>query len=453
MPATASYDVEISFYVSFCYGNSKGQCGILTASARQNAIGTLSNPSLIWNSGNDDHFKPEDFIIAYNSGDTTGATLELWLKSEYSYTLYHFDVIQQATRAGWDELWTLYDKPTAQASVTSGFTQKESVLSCNYIKSSGGTISSDSFGPLIIKRNNTNHAAIQFENSKGILGAISMNAVDGDLMKYNSTHTTNCTILDSGNFKTHVTPSEIGALDVDGNAKTATTATNSTNVYSTLTNPTTSSTYYVDFHTTASSANKSLRHNNGLVYTSLEGTADAEGSARLALGNNIAGGTAGNKTGRLRLFGKTTFYGDLILSTSDVLTANRTYGLPDATGIIALTSSNITGTSAGWTTPRNINGMHIDGKADRFNYGTCSTAAATAAKTVACGGFLAPVTGSEITVKFTTTNTAANPTLNVNNTGAKPIYYRGAAITAGYLAANRTYTFRYNGTQYELVGR
>ena len=73
------------------------------------------------------------------------------------------------------------------------------------------------------------------------------------------------------------------------------------------------------------------------------------------------------------------------------------------------------------------------------------------AKTVECTGFYLAY-GAEITVKFTMTNTAANPTLNVGGTGAKPIYYRGAAITAGYLAANRTYIFRYNGTQWELVG-
>ncbi len=102
-------------------------------------------------------------------------------------------------------------------------------------------------------------------------------------------------------------------------------------------------------------------------------------------------------------------------------------------------------------TARNINGMTFNGSADRVNYGTCSTAATTAAKVVTCTGF-ALVTGAEITVKFTVTNSAANPTLNVNNSGAKAIYYRGAAITAGFLAANRTYTFRYNGTQYELVG-
>ena len=46
-------------------------------------------------------------------------------------------------------------------------------------------------------------------------------------------------------------------------------------------------------------------------------------------------------------------------------------------------------------------------------------------------------TGAKICVKFTVTNTASSPTLNVNSTGAKAIYYRGAAITAGYLAANR----------------
>lgn len=104
-----------------------------------------------------------------------------------------------------------------------------------------------------------------------------------------------------------------------------------------------------------------------------------------------------------------------------------------------------------WQTARNINGMSVQGDTDRVNYAVCFTAAGTQAKACDCAGF-ALVTGAEITVKFTNTNTQANPTLNVNGTGAKVIYYRGAAIAAGNLAANRTYTFRYNGTQYELVG-
>lgn len=115
---------------------------------------------------------------------------------------------------------------------------------------------------------------------------------------------------------------------------------------------------------------------------------------------------------------------------------------------------NLRGNVAGnitYTTARNFDGINYSGDGDVIHYGTCSTAAATAAKTVNCTNFKL-VTGSRITVKFTVTNTANNPTLNVNSTGAKAIYYRGSAIGAGYLAANRTYTFIYNGTQYDLVG-
>lgn len=113
-----------------------------------------------------------------------------------------------------------------------------------------------------------------------------------------------------------------------------------------------------------------------------------------------------------------------------------------------------TGTAASaskWSSPRSINGMSIDGTANRTNYGICSTSASTAAKTVTCNGF-GLLTGAEITVKFMYTNTASNPTLNVNSLGAKPIYYRGSAISASYLGANRTYTFRYNGAQWDFVG-
>lgn len=87
------------------------------------------------------------------------------------------------------------------------------------------------------------------------------------------------------------------------------------------------------------------------------------------------------------------------------------------------------------------------------NFGTCSTAAGTAAKTVTLtAGTFALETGARVLVKFTVTNTAANPTLNVGGTGAKAIQYRGSAISTGYLAANRTYEFVYDGTNYQLVG-
>ena len=84
------------------------------------------------------------------------------------------------------------------------------------------------------------------------------------------------------------------------------------------------------------------------------------------------------------------------------------------------------------------------------HYGTCSEASATAAKTVSVSGYTLN-TGSRILVKFTNTNTAANPTLNVNSTGAKAIYVNGAAIAPNRLQGGTIYEFCYNGTQYDLV--
>ena len=109
------------------------------------------------------------------------------------------------------------------------------------------------------------------------------------------------------------------------------------------------------------------------------------------------------------------------------------------------------GSATKLATARTIDGVDFNGTAAISHYGSCSTAAGTAEKAVAVTSYKL-VTGSWVAVKFTVTNTAANPTLNVNSTGAKAIYYRGAAVSAGYLAANRTYLFVYNGTQYDLIG-
>ena len=100
-----------------------------------------------------------------------------------------------------------------------------------------------------------------------------------------------------------------------------------------------------------------------------------------------------------------------------------------------------------------INSLKFSDKTYVFTlpYGTCSTAAATAAKTVTVDNFSLE-TGARVLVNFTVTNTASSPTLNVNSTGAKPIYYRNSAISTGYLAANRIYEFVYDGTQFELIG-
>lgn len=91
-------------------------------------------------------------------------------------------------------------------------------------------------------------------------------------------------------------------------------------------------------------------------------------------------------------------------------------------------------------------------------YGYCTTAAATAAKTVTmystgttAGAAWAAADlfhGLTITVRFQYSNTVANPTLNVNSTGAKPIYRYGTtapstSVTSSWNAQS-VITFTYD---------
>lgn len=70
-------------------------------------------------------------------------------------------------------------------------------------------------------------------------------------------------------------------------------------------------------------------------------------------------------------------------------------------------------------------------------YGTCATAAGTAEKAVTLPECDVLVPGMSLSVKFTNSNTAANPTLNVNSLGAVPIYRYG--ITAAGNTVNTSW--------------
>lgn len=83
-------------------------------------------------------------------------------------------------------------------------------------------------------------------------------------------------------------------------------------------------------------------------------------------------------------------------------------------------------------------------------YGTCSTAATTAAKTVSITDYTL-VTGGVITVKFTYA-VPANATLNVTSKGAKSIKFNGANIVAGIIGAGDTALLMYDGTAYDVIG-
>lgn len=117
-----------------------------------------------------------------------------------------------------------------------------------------------------------------------------------------------------------------------------------------------------------------------------------------------------------------------------VLPSGNTYNIKDASARSDLTYANVT-------------------------YGTCSTAAGTAEKAVTLatgvtGWELQP--GAIIAVKYTNTNTAAAPKLNVNSTGAKSIYYKNAVVTnlpgaGGY--KDNCYEYMYDGTNYVFLGQ
>lgn len=113
-----------------------------------------------------------------------------------------------------------------------------------------------------------------------------------------------------------------------GNADTA------TKIYSTLTNPTSATTYYIPFHSGASSDNKSLLNNDGLRYHSSQGTASANGLSYLMLGNSTGSGTAENKSGVLRLYTSSTGY--ININTASTAGA-YTITLPASNGTVALT--------------------------------------------------------------------------------------------------------------------
>ena len=88
-------------------------------------------------------------------------------------------------------------------------------------------------------------------------------------------------------------------------------------------------------------------------------------------------------------------------------------------------------------------------------FGTCSTAAGTAAKTAGItSGTFSLEAGAMVAVKFSATNTASNPTINIDGTGAKNVYVNGSQITTGANIGLLTgaVILIYDGTQYHLVG-
>ncbi len=139
-----------------------------------------------------------------------------------------------------------------------------------------------------------------------------------------------------------------------GNAATATTATNSNN--SKLTHTVGNTEYPLVFGSSfvITDAQQALRigtptataANCALRCKAYCAAANTQGEAYLVCGNNIAKASANNARGSIYLYGTNAYNTRIVPSDTS---ASITVTLPAATGTLALTSSNITGSSASCT--------------------------------------------------------------------------------------------------------
>ena len=85
-------------------------------------------------------------------------------------------------------------------------------------------------------------------------------------------------------------------------------------------------------------------------------------------------------------------------------------------------------------------------------YGVCNTAAGVLTKEAEIPNFVLQP-GAMVAVLFEHGNSATDPTLNVNATGAKPMYscYNNASIASTDIAAKMTAQLVYNGEQWVLL--
>ena len=102
---------------------------------------------------------------------------------------------------------------------------------------------------------------------------------------------------------------------------------------------------------------------------------------------------------------------------------------------------------------KNVKTLNIgNNQYDLRPLGNCQTEKGTAAKVVVCPDFVL-YTGATITVAFLNENTVTKPTLNVNNTGAKYIYFNGTFLpSTQYWGNNTVVEFVYGGEAWHVIG-
>lgn len=148
--------------------------------------------------------------------------------------------------------------------------------------------------------------------------------------------------------------------------------------------------------------------------------------------------------------GKTTFrlswYGASTKKTTALVYGNL-FGIDIINCAETPSSSNNNTEIKKWD--NDISGIIDENNNPQFGYYECSTNASTAEKEVEAYGYALPTTGGSIKIKMINANTAINATLNINNTGAKPLYYAGERASANNSwEAGETIEVYYDGTNF-----
>ena len=165
-------------------------------------------------------------------------------------------------------------------------------------------------------------------------------------------------------------------------------------------------------------------------------------AANIGLGNVIDGAEVNQNAFSNVAVGSTTIAASSETDTIQLEAGTNITLTPDVTNkkiTISAGAIPITGSSTTW-------------------YGTSSTAAGTAAKVVSCDIALTTSTlqaGTIVSILFSTANTAATPTLNINNIGAKSIYVGSGTLNATTnvlkWSANTLLTFMYDGENFRYI--
>ena len=278
---------------------------------------------------------------------------------------------------------------TATANTTTALTngnvylnnvENGTVRSTHKISGSGAaSVTTDTSGNIIVSSTNTTYSAGTGMSLSGTTfnhkNSITAGTAQGDANKtltFGGTFTIPTVSYDA---QGHVTGKGTTTMTMPANPNVDTKVTSSTN------NPSSATTYYPTFVT--GSTTGGISYNNGLQYYTAEGTTSAVGVAQIGVGNNIASGTAGNKQGKIYMYGTSTGYTTIVPGYNS--TSSITLTLPSSTGIIALTSSSITGKSAGWSTARTLSwtgdatgSMSVDGTANKSATLTLAASGVTA---------------------------------------------------------------------------